>query len=211
MPVPVDDSVALAHRNRFAYLVSGWHDTDNVPLVQVYDAVEDRWFEATPYPGSPVFGHSGVIHDGRLLVCDGVRVDRATGRRAFVATDECWLGAIDPLDPARIDWQQAAPHPGPPRYRMAAAARPGKAEAVFVGGSANPYNYDGIGYGGRPAEPERSILLFDFGTGTWRVREDGPATMDHRGLLPREGGFAVVGGMRAGQAVSAGVEVFSID
>lgn len=27
MPVPVDDSVALVYRDRYVYLVSGWHET----------------------------------------------------------------------------------------------------------------------------------------------------------------------------------------
>lgn len=29
MPVPVDDTVALVYRDRYVYLVSGWHETGN--------------------------------------------------------------------------------------------------------------------------------------------------------------------------------------
>ena len=37
MPVPVDDSVALSYKERYIYLISGWHNDGNVNLVQVYD------------------------------------------------------------------------------------------------------------------------------------------------------------------------------
>ena len=30
MPVPVDDAISGVYRERFIYLVSGWHDSDNV-------------------------------------------------------------------------------------------------------------------------------------------------------------------------------------
>jgi N-acetylneuraminic acid mutarotase len=37
MPVPFDDSIALPYQNCFIYLISGWHNDDNVNLVQLYD------------------------------------------------------------------------------------------------------------------------------------------------------------------------------
>jgi hypothetical protein len=203
MPTPVDDSVALVHQDRYVYLVSGWHDDDNVRLVQLYDAVENRWQQATAWPGTPVFGHAGAITDGRMLVCDGVQLLRERDRGKYAPSDECWLGIIDPEDPARIDWRAVEHHPGLPRYRMAALAH--RNRFLFIGGSENPYNYDGIGYDGRPSEPAADALMFDVELGDWHVA-GGPAVMDLRALAVSTRGIHVVGGMRAAQAVSAAVE-----
>ncbi len=202
MPTPVDDSVALIHRDRYVYLVSGWHDVDNVALVQFYDVVEDRWRQAAPYPGTPIFGHAGAIVDRHMLICDGVRVVRGVGRARYAPSDECWLGTIDEQAPERIDWTRMPPHPGPPRYRSAAAASDG--EFLFAGGSANPYNYDGVGYDGRPSEPKSDLLRFDHRRQSWRT-EPGPAVMDLRALAVTTGGTYVVGGMRTRQTVSASI------
>ena len=199
MPTPVDDSVALVHRDRYVYLVSGWHDVDNVALVQYYDVAENRWHQATPFPGTPVFGHAGAIVDGRMLICDGVRVVREAGRAKYAPSDECWLGTIDRQAPERIDWTRIPAHPGPPRYRTAAIA--GDRGYLFIGGSANPYNYDGIGYDGRAAEPESDLLWFDRRRRLWRT-DVGPSVMDLRALAVTTGGIYVIGGMRARQTVS---------
>jgi N-acetylneuraminic acid mutarotase len=200
MPTPVDDSVALVHQDRYVYLVSGWHEVDNVALVQFYDVVEDRWRQATPFPGTPVFGHAGAISDGHLLICDGVRVVRDAARGKYAPSDECWLGEIDDQAPEHIAWTRAPAHPGPPRYRSAAIA--GDRGYLFVGGSANPYNYDGVGYDSRPSEPESDLLWFDRQREHWRT-ETGPAVMDLRSLALTAGGTYVVGGMRARQSVTA--------
>ncbi len=202
MPVPVDDSVALVHLNRYVYLVSGWHDTANVSLVQVYDTVTNRWLQATPWPGTPVFGHAAAISDGRMLVCDGVEVLRDPGLGKYAASDQCWLGMVDAQDPLRITWIRVPPHPGLPRYRMAALAHGNR--FLLIGGSANPYNYNGIGYDGRPSEPEGAALMFDLDLWQWQVAS-GPAVMDLRALAVTSRGVFVVGGMYAGQRISRSV------
>ncbi len=200
MPTPVDDSVALAYQDRYVYLVSGWHDVDNVSLVQLYDTIEDRWHQATSWPGKPVFGHAGAIAGGRMLVCDGVQVQREKSRRRYSPSDECWLGSIDPAVPTAIAWTRVSSHPGQPRYRMAALAHGDR--FLFIGGSANPYNYNGIGYDGQPSEPESDALMYDLRQAGWRVA-NGPAVMDLRALAISSYGIHVIGGMRAGQQVSA--------
>jgi len=206
MPVPVDDSVSLGYGDRYIYLVSGWHDSGNVNLVQVYDLVEDRWFQATPWPGPPLFGHAGGIVGETLVVCDGVGIEsRLNERRRFVAIAACYIGRIDPENPSRIDWRRLPHHGGPPLYRMAATGSAARGEVVFVGGSDNPYNYDGVGYDGKPSEPSARMFAWNLETETWRELGRLPEpTMDHRGLLALDDGFVVVGGMRAGQAVSPG-------
>jgi len=200
IPVPVDDAVALVYQDRDVYLVSGWHDRGNVALVQRYDAPENRWTQATAFPGTPVFGHAGAIAGHELLVCDGVKVQGPPSPIRYAPSDECWRGTIDPADPDHITWQSAPRHPGPARYRMAAVAID-DSRLLFVGGSANPYNYDGIGYDGRPSEPATEALVFDLVSGDWRsVLAAG--TMDLRGLAVVDDEVIVIGGMRADQQVS---------
>jgi N-acetylneuraminic acid mutarotase len=212
MPVPVDDAVSLVHRGRFIYLVSGWHDSGNVNLVQVYDSREDRWFQATPFPGDPVFGHAGGIVGRRLVICDGVGIRTPVGRRrSFGAVSACYAGTIDADNPARIDWKRLTHHGGPGMYRMAAAGSRRLGMIVFAGGSDNPYNYDGVGYDGNPSSPSARVFGFDLAGDGWRELGELPeASMDHRGLLEIGAEFLILGGMRAGQAVSPGVIRFRL-
>jgi hypothetical protein len=204
MAVPVDDAVAVSYRNRFTYLISGWHDLGNVNLVQRYDVASDSWVQATPIPGNPVFGHAGGIVGNRIVYCDGVAVRPFADRsREFVANDGCYLGTIEESDGRRIDWRLLPSHPGLPRYRMAAAGIEPLHAVVFIGGSENPYNYDGIGYDGEPSEPAAGGLLFDLKSMSWRpLSWPGPATMDHRGLVPLGDRWLTVGGMLTGQEVT---------
>jgi hypothetical protein len=205
--VPVDDAVAVTFDDRYIYLISGWHDLGNVNLVQRYDTRKDTWEQATPIPGPAVFGHAGGIVGNTIVYCDGVAIEAHGDRpRDFVAVPDCYLGIIDIEDGRRIDWRSVDYHPGAPRYRMAAAGVPEKNGVLFVGGSENPYNYDGIGYDGQPSAPAPGALLFDIDTQSWQVLEfDGQATMDHRGLVPFAGQWLTVGGMAANQRVTGRV------
>lgn len=204
MPVAVDDAVALVYQNRYIYLISGWHNSANVNLVQVYDSHKDSWQQATPYLGKAVFGHAGAIVEQQMLVCDGVIVaPRFLQRRTFRAEAACYLGIISTTDHLRIDWQKV-PHPtGTARYRMAATGIQGEQTGmVFIGGSDNPYNYDGIGYNGTPSEPSNSIWFYDLNQQHWRFATSHQATMDHRSALTQEGKVLIIGGMQANQQVS---------
>lgn len=204
MPVPVEDSVVAVYQDRWIYLVSGWHDVGNVNLVQVLDIESGEWAQATPYPGNAVFGHAGGMADGTLVVCDGVRIEyqSAPEPRKFLPADECWKGTIDKENHRRIDWRQIDAHPGEPLYRMA-AGDDGRGRIWFAGGSDNPYNFNGMGYDGRPSEPNNQVFSYDPSNNRWEIHGKlGVATMDHRGLLHHDGWFYIVGGMRAGQVVS---------
>jgi len=185
MPVPVDDTVAVTYADRFIYLVSGWHDLGNVNLVQRYDTEVDDWQQATPIPGRALFGHAGGVVDNKIVYCDGVAVQPYVDRRRdYVASDECFLGIIDAQNSRRIDWRKVDRHPGAPRYRMAAVGVASLNSVLFIGGSENPYNYNGIGYNGDPSEPAANGLMFDLRTLTWQVLpQNSPSTMDHRGLV----------------------------
>jgi hypothetical protein len=213
MPVPVDDAVAVAYADRFIYLVSGWHDLGNVNLVQRYDTETNTWEQATPTPGPAVFGHSGGIVGNTIVYCDGVAIEAHDDRRRdFVAVPDCLLGVIDTENSRRIDWRSVRYHPGLPRYRMAAAGVPAMNGVLFIGGSENPYNYDGIGYNGEPSDPSAGALLFDIDTQSWTVIDvEGPATMDHRGLAPFKGQWLTIGGMTSEQRVTDRVVSYRLE
>jgi len=204
MPIPVDDAVAVSYADRFIYLISGWHDLGNVNLVQRYDTETNSWDQATPTPGPAVFGHAGGIVGNTIVYCDGIAIEAHDDRgRDFVAVPDCYLGIIGDEDSRRIDWRTVHYHPGLPRYRMAAAGIPAANGVLFIGGSENPYNYDGIGYNGEPSEPSAGALLFDIDEQGWRVIDvEGSATMDHRGLAAFKGQWITVGGMSAEQRVT---------
>ena len=213
MPVPVDDAIAVVYQDRFIYLVSGWHDFGNVNLVQRYDTQTDSWAQATPTPGRAVFGHAGGIVGNTIVYCDGVAIQANQDRgRDFVANAECFVGIIDPEEGRRIDWRTIEPHPGKPRYRMAAAGMVDADAVIFLGGSENPYNYDGIGYDGNASAPADDALVYKVGSGKWQeIEVSGPGTMDHRGLVFFEGGWVTVGGMIEDQRVTDEVNHYTLD
>jgi hypothetical protein len=213
IPLPVDDSVALVYGDRYVYLVSGWHDHDNVANTQIFDTQTGEWSEATDWPGSPVFGHAGGILGRQMLICGGVEIvpPIADGaRRTFELYDACWTGDIDPLDPAVIDWTPSQIL-GAARYRAAMTGSERLGGFVVMGGADNPYNYDGIGYNGTPSEPV-DLIVISRDHAIERITRPGLAgSMDHRGLLEWEGGFVTLGGMTAGQVVSDNVRAIPLD
>lgn len=60
MPVPVDDSVALVYRDRYVYLVSGWHET-----VQRQPDATLRYCNRHLASGHALAGRNGVWPCGR--------------------------------------------------------------------------------------------------------------------------------------------------
>ena len=209
MPVPVDDSVAGVYRDRYIYLVSGWSKTDTVNDVQVYDGQKNTWSKATPIPGTPVFGHAGALVGNTIVYVDGAHKNPAGDKPKFVAADECWMGKIDHHDLTKIQWSKLPSHPGTARYRIAAGGSEKDQKIYFYGGTDNPYNYNGLGYNGQPAEPSPVIFAFNVRTGKWEtINPNTPEpTMDHRGLLVIQEGLVIVGGMQKGQQVTSRVVV----
>ncbi len=207
MPVPVDDTVAMPWRDRWIVLVSGWHDQGNVSNVQLYDTHSKQWTAGTQWPDLPVFGHAGGLVDDTMVLCDGVSATLgADGKHHYAIANACWQGALDPHKVGSIGWTRLPAHPGAPLYRAGAvgATRDGIARIVFAGGSSQPYNYNGIGYDGQPSQPSAAVFAFEPRQGLWRSYAPLPvAGMDFRALVPLERGYALFGGMRAGQQVSA--------
>lgn len=200
MRVAVDDAVSGTYRDSLVYIVSGWHDTDNVRDVQIYDPARDVWLAATPFPGTPVFGHSGSLARNTIVIVDGTRRNDARPRYSIVK--QAWRGDIDSLQPTRITWRAIEQHAGPALYRAAAGAC--ARYVIIAGGSDTPYNYTGIGYDGAPATPRDAILAYDTESDRWQSLGRAPApSMDHRGLVvTADGSGWTVGGMRGAQEVS---------
>jgi N-acetylneuraminic acid mutarotase len=211
MPVPVDDSVAGLYDDRYIYLVSGWSKDDTVRNVQVYDIDKDKWEQATPIAGTPVFGHAGGLVGDTILYIDGARRNPSSEKPKYVASDECWMGKINPRERTKIEWTKLPSHPSSARYRIAAGGSEKDGKIYFSGGTDNPYNYNGIGYDGKPAEPSPVTFAFNMRSGKWEtIDENTPnPTMDHRGLLVTSDSLVVLGGMENGQRVTNRVAILA--
>ena len=122
-------------------------------------------------------------------------------RPRFAIDASTWAGRLDPGDASTIVWSELLQHPGPALYRSAAAVIDD--HALFIGGTDNPYNYDGIGYDGEAAEPLSQILAYSPTSGLWRELPPLPvASMDHRNAGVTRNQIFLVGGMTAGQTVT---------
>jgi hypothetical protein len=215
IPVPVDDAVVGLYRDRYIFLVGGWSSSKNdaVRNVQIYDTDKDAWMQATPIPGTPVFGHAGAIVGDTIIYVDGAYKNPEGQSPKYAASSECWMAKIPHKgDITKLEWSKLPPHPGNARYRIAAGAEPPgrkSARVYFSGGTDNPYNYNGIGYNGQPAEPSPVTFAFNVHSHAWEtINENTPnATMDQRGLLVTHRGLLIVGGMEKGQKVTDGVKV----
>jgi N-acetylneuraminic acid mutarotase len=211
LPLPVGDAVAGVYDDRYVYLIGGRANRSAVNNVQLYDAEKNKWSEATPIPGTPVFGHAGALVDDTIFYVDGARKNPTGDSPRYVASDECWMGKIDHHDRTKIEWTKLPNHPGAARYRIAAGGSEKDQKIYFAGGSSNPYDYNGIGYDGKPSEPSPVTFDFNLHTGKWETIDDNTPdpTMDHRGLLVTREGLVLIGGMEKGQKVTDRVTLLS--
>ena len=217
IPVPVDDAVVGVFRDRYIFLIGGWSSAKNdaVRNVQIYDTYNNTWMQATPSPGTPVFGHAGAIIGDTIVYVDGAYKNPNGANPKYVASNECWMGKIPNSrkdDITKIEWTKLPAHPGNAHYRIAAGAGPTERKGgriYFSGGTDNPHNHTGIGYNGQPAEPSPVTFAFRAYSEDWEtISENTPEpTMDHRGLLFTNRGLVMVGGMEKGQQVTNKVTV----
>ncbi len=188
MPFAIDDAVVVVWNNRLI-VVTGWSNTGNVADVWAFVGQTGAWEQWQPFPGRPVFGAAGALAGDTLVLIDGVADDNG-----FELIQQAWAGH---LSVSGIEWEELPPAPGPARYR-AAAGTLGEA-ALFAGGGARAYNYDGIAYSnGTAVAPVPGVIGWD---GSW-FEVDVPArdqpTMDHRALASCEDAVYSIGGMVAG-------------
>lgn len=211
MPVPVGDAVIGIHRDRYIYLIAGRSNGGPVSAVQMFDLEKNRWSTATPLPGTPVFGHAGGLVGETIVYVDGAARNPAGNSPRIVASDECWLGKIDRHNPAKITWSRLPNHPGNARFRIAAGSSERDGKIYFAGGTDNPYDFNGIGFDGKPSEPSPVTFAFDLHANKWETLNENTQnpTMDHRGLLVTREGLVVIGGMEKGQQVTTRVALLS--
>jgi hypothetical protein len=203
LPVAIDDAVAVTFADRFIVVVSGWSTTAPVATTQVYDADTGTWTVGTPFPGTPVFGHAAAAFGNSMIVIDGVAQTAA----GYAIKAQAWRGVFDPMQPANIVWSDLGKHVGPPLYR-AAGVSAADGSLLFSGGSADPYNFDGLSYKSQsPSRPEAQTLSFDLrklSFSTLAPTKPEP-TMDHRALARCGAAVYAVGGMVQGGAVRPSV------
>ena len=148
-----------------------------------------------------------MVAGNTIVYVDGTR--RNEDRPRYEIERASWRGDIDPENPTRIRWTRLPDHPGPPVYRGAATVVGNL--VMFAGGTDNPYNYNGMGYDGVPAEPSARVFAFDVVANAWRdLPPLGAPSMDHRGIVAVGDRLVIVGGMRAGQRVVANVVTASV-
>ncbi len=74
IPVPVDDAVVGLYRDRYIYrhrrMVNRQRTTPSATSRSTTPTI-DTWMQATPIPGTPVFGHAGAIIGNTIVYVDG--------------------------------------------------------------------------------------------------------------------------------------------
>jgi len=206
IPVPVDSAVIGMTHDRYIYLVGGRSKNGPVNNVQVYDAEKNVWSQATPFPGTPVFGHAGGLADDAIVYVDGAKKNTAGGD-PYVASDECWMGKIDRKDPNKIEWSKLPAHPGPGRFGIVAGGIEKEHRILFSGGTIAPHNFKGLGYDGKPAEISPVTFAFELHGNRWDtvVPDTFDVRTDGRGIVATPLGPLILGGMLKNQAISARV------
>jgi N-acetylneuraminic acid mutarotase len=206
IPVPVDNAVIGVSHDRYIYLVGGRSKNGPVNNVQVYDVEKGTWSQASPFPGTPVWGHAGGLTDDTIVFVDGAKKGSSAGTPS-VSSDECWMGKIDHKDPDKIAWSKLPPHPGPGRFGIAAGGGEKEHRILFSGGSPNPHDFRGIDYDGKPAEISPVTFVFEVHGDRWEtISEDtSDARTDGRGILSTPLGPVILGGTLRNQEISARV------
>lgn len=206
IPTPVDSAVAGVTHDRYVYLVGGRSRSGPVNNVQVYDVEKDSWSQATPFPGTPVFGLAGGVADEEIVVVDGAKPGPAGGPR-YIASDECWLGKIDKKDPTKIVWSKLPAHPGNARFGIGGGGANHDHRVYFTGGTATPHDFKGIAYDGKPTEASDVSFAYDLHAHKWETTSDNTYDPrgDARGIVMSPIGPLVMGGMVRNMAVTARV------
>jgi hypothetical protein len=204
IPTPVDSAVIGVTHDRFIYLIGGRSPAGPTNLVQVYDVEKQSWSQATPFPGTPVFGLSGGVADEEIVIVDGAKPGPAGGPR-YVASDECWLGKIDKKDPNKIEWSKLPAHPGTARFAIAGGGSNHDHRVYFSGGTATPHDFNGVAYDGQPTEASDVSFAYDLHSHKWETNSETTydPRADSRGIVMTQIGPIVLGGMAKNMAVTA--------
>lgn len=200
IPVPIDDHIQAVWRDSLIFLVTGWSNTTNVGNVQIYNPATDNWQVGTPVPNNTnyeVFGGSGTIIGDTIYYAGG-----ATINGAFELGKHFRKGYINPNNPTEIEWE-AMEIDAALGYRMGVLNY--ENTAIWVGGSAISYNFNGIAYNGSGGVSALGRMV-EYNPQTGQLIElldQIPATMDFRGIAqiaPNQ--YILCGGMVQNQEVT---------
>lgn len=205
IPIGVDNAAIGVNQNRYVYLIGGRSQSGPVNNVQLYDVEKNIWSQATPFPGSPVFGLAGGLGDDTIVIVDGAKKNPAGSGVPYVPSDECWVGKIDKKDPNKIQWSKIPPHPGPAHFGIVAGAGEKDRRIVFSGGTAKVHDFKGMDEDGKPAEFSAFTFDFDVHTNRWEtISEDTfDVRSDTHGIVSTPIGMLIVGGLVKNTAVTA--------
>ena len=206
IPVPVDNAVTGVTHDRFVYLIGGRSTSGPVNNVQVYDVEKNSWTQATPFPGTPVFGLAGGIAGESVVVVDGAQKGTPGGPR-YIACEQAWLGKIDHKNPTQIEWSKLPAHPGSARFGIAGGGSDRDHRIFFSGGTATPHDYKGVAYDGQPATVSDVTFSYDLHGHKWETISETTydPRADSRGIVMTPIGPVVLGGMVKNLAVTARV------
>jgi N-acetylneuraminic acid mutarotase len=206
IPIAVDNAVAGVTHDRFVYLIGGRSPNGPVNNVQVYDLQKDSWTQATPFPGTPVFGLAGGVDDGEIVLIDGAKAGPDGGPR-YVVSDECWLGKVDHKDPYKIEWSKLPAHPGSARFGIGGGGAGREHRIYFSGGTTTPHDYKGVAYDGKPAVVSDFTFSYELHSHKWEMITETTydSRADSRGILMTPIGPLVLGGMVSNLAVTTRV------
>jgi len=198
--IATDDHVQAVWQDSLIYAISGWSNSGNISVVQLYDPVQDSWSMASSLPGSSdyeAFGASGVIIDNTIYFTGGV-----TDTWVFSMIPKLRTGVINPGDPSIINWSIIDDSLGA-LYRSGAGIF--NDEPIWFGGADKAYNYDGIEYGsGLGVEPLNRVTTYHPLLSSFSEESGGIVPiMDMRGIVQIDTNkFIIAGGMGPGQQVS---------
>jgi N-acetylneuraminic acid mutarotase len=204
MPVAVDGAVTGVAHDRFVYLIGGRSPNGPVNNVQVYDVEKNSWTQATPFPGTPVFGLAGGVAGETIVIIDGAQKGDAGGPR-YMPCEQAWLGKIDHKDPSKIEWSKLPAHPGAARFGIAGGGSDRDHKVFFSGGTTTPHDYKGAAYDGQPSVASEVTFAYDLHGHKWETISETTydPRADSRGVLMTPIGPVVLGGMVKNLAVTA--------
>lgn len=201
IPVATDDHVQAVWRDSLIYLITGWHDTGNIPDVQIYDPANDNWQMGTEVPNSAYksFGASGSIIGDTIYYFGG-----AYSSAGFNIQNRLRKGVINPNDPTDITWSISTPDQNTKGYRMASTTIGN--EVHWIGGSNTTYNFNGIAYNGSGGvEPNNRDLFISISADEIfnQYGNTSPIPMDLRSIAKvNDTTQYIIGGMLSGQNVT---------
>ncbi len=208
IPVPIDDHIQAVWRDSLIYVVTGWSDVTNVPDVQIFDPSRNAWQVGTSVPNTntyKVFGSSGSIVGDTIYYSGGVRIIGGS----FASSNVIRKGVINSDNPTEITWSHKTNFSAL-GYRMGAAVW-NNTRPIWLGGSADAYNFDGVSFiFGTGVEPYQRILELTPETNDLEVTSLDLPIMDIREIAQVDPSTVIVcGGMAPGQNVTN--STYSVD